>query len=120
MMILVLAAVLTAGTPHLKDYTRDPIGLYDQGGLLVRKAPRKELPKPPFDVVTTQGFVSFEMNGVRVYLRNSDVIVEGGQRVACERPLTVAQSASRHTAASNIGVKSGMGDADLPCIPSSR
>ncbi len=114
MMILMMAAVLTSGAPHLKDYTRDPIGLYDEGRQLVRKAPRKELPKPPFDVGVVDDFVSFDLNGKRVYLRNSDVIVEGGQ-VTCERPVAVAQSASRHTAAGNIGVKSGMGDADLPC-----
>ncbi len=117
---MIILAIAAAVTVHLKDYTRDPIGLYDQGGQLIRKAPKKELAKPPFDVEAEGGFVSFKTkDGGVVYLRNSDVLVEGG-RPTCAQPMLVAQSASSHTAAGDIGVRSGMGTADLPCIPPSH
>jgi hypothetical protein len=113
-MVLLLAAALSNGVPHLKEYLRDPIGIYDDKGELVRKAPKKELPKPPFDVTAQEDFFVFEVDGKKLFVRSADVLVEG-RASRCAPVLAAAQSPSRRTAATDIGVKSGMGTADVPC-----
>ncbi len=119
MIEILMAAALAITPPVLKDYLRDPIGLYDASGDLIRKTPKKTLPKPPVHVDSNGDYVSFEVAGQRVYLRNSDVLVDGLPPHCADLP-KIAQSATGHVAASDIGVRSGMGSASVQCIPDSR
>ena len=109
---------MTAGEPHLKDYLRDPIGLYDENKDLLRKVPKNSLPKPQFDVVAGSDFVAFDFEGQKVYLRNSDVLVEG-RKAVCSAPLNVVQAHPTHNAVGDIGVKSNMATANISCVPPS-
>ena len=124
LLLLVAAPAGAAGsTPiAIKDFVRDPIGVYDKSGALLRKIPKKALwatnPKGAAQEDDDDGriLVNDETGKQKVWLRSSDVITVGG-RSKCQQVAQVQRSASERVAASNLGVESGMSAATTSCVP---
>ncbi|MFZ4688510.1 MAG: hypothetical protein ACOYLS_04680 [Polymorphobacter sp.] len=123
LLLLVAAPAGAAGssTVAIKDFVRDPIGVYDTSGVLLRKVPKKALLATNPKGVAEEGkdgriLVNDETGKQQVWLRSSDVITTGG-RPKCQQVAQVQRSASERVAASNLGVESGMSAATTSCVP---
>ena len=116
-MVLVLAAATPQQSVQLKEYLRDPIGLYDRAEDLIRKAPKRELPKPPVLAgVAPDDFFSVQLKGETVLLRSSDVLVEAAPAIVCKPMAQVSRSASELVAGSDVGLAHNLTTTAVPCI----
>ena len=117
-----MVLVLAAATPQqqsvqVKEYLRDPIGLYDKAENLIRKAPKRELPKPPILAgVAPDDFYSVQLKGETVLLRSSDVLVEAAPAIVCKPMAQVSRSASELVAGSDVGLAHNLTTTAVPCI----
>jgi hypothetical protein len=103
------------GQGQITKYLRPVIGLYDQNGTLIRRAPQGELPKQPYvEGDNSLGQLRITVNGQAVFVRNSEVIVKGRP----DRCVAVAQTArpAGQAVAGSEGIGSGMSNKSAPCV----
>lgn len=120
MISVLISAALSINGPQITEFQRDPIGVYDSDGALVRKAPKSSLPKPPFPVTAEpDDFFSIQLDGQKLYFRGADVEIVG-RPAACTTIAQAPKSASQSALSNQVGSGSNMGFATVPCIPTAH
>lgn len=120
MIAWVIAMLLVGGAanpPQVDKFLREPVGLYDESGVLIEKRSRASLPKkaPIVGEKSAAGHLGILVDGKKVFVRSSEVLTSG-LADNCAPAGQSARSSSRTIAASDVGVSSGMSSRSVPCV----